>query len=256
MHQSENHFILSSVCDVDMFPNGWVEVCAAGIYCIKIGDCFNENDIDINDGEKIPNSSTPADFCYKNITLHPWIQGLDFQHPNVITDIDIHGLEIYPTGLPNSFPTAVKSYGLVPYFKFFNEDIPSTGIKELLTKYDGDVTDLSSIALDEHLELSEILINKLSESVKKRVQNKADQDFLIEKELLPPFEESLSRTESGIGILYSGGIDSHILAALADKYFCIYLIDIKFYNVFLYKFSPRKQFTKFWVKCFWCSYTH
>uniref|UniRef100_A0A671T7Q4 Asparagine synthetase domain-containing protein 1 n=1 Tax=Sinocyclocheilus anshuiensis TaxID=1608454 RepID=A0A671T7Q4_9TELE len=179
-------FTLSSVASlpVDNIQSQWQEVPPSGVYRFDLTD-----------------SSPLGTFIFE---LYPWVSHRD-EEPN-------ESPELKCEGLPRSVSVNINSSGL-----YLTSPIcpMNTSISSLKTEQDQNVSQTSVENLKEFLTNSKkkamvsALIDVLSEAVRKRVRYLPAQD-----ELAIP----LNHTKADIAILFSGGIDSMILAALADRH--------------------------------------
>ncbi len=176
-------FTLSSVASlpVDNIQSEWQEVPPSGVYRFDLTD-----------------SSPLGTFIFE---LYPWVF-----HRGEETN------ELKCEGLPKSVSVNINSSGL-----YLTSPIcpMNASISSLSTEHDQNVSQTSVANLKEFLTNSKkkamvsTLIDVLSEAVGKRVQYLPAQG-----ELAIP----LNHTKADIAILFSGGIDSMILAALADRH--------------------------------------
>lgn len=176
-------FTLSSVASlpVDNIQSQWQEVPSSGVYRFDLTD-----------------SSPLGTFIFE---LYPWVFYRD-EEPN----------ELKCESLPRSVSVNINSSGL-----YLTSPIcpMNTFISSLTTEQDQNVSQTSVENLKEFLTNSKkkamvsVLIDVLSEAVRKRVRYLPAKD-----ELAIP----LNHMKADIAILFSGGIDSMILAALADRH--------------------------------------
>ncbi|XP_042586421.1 asparagine synthetase domain-containing protein 1-like [Cyprinus carpio] len=179
-------FTLSSVASlpVDNIQSQWQEVPPSGVYRFDLTD-----------------SSPPGTFIFE---LYPWVFHRDEESNE--------SPELKCEGLPRSVSVNINSSGL-----YLTSPIcpMNTSIISLTTEQDQNVSQTSVENLKDFLTNSKKkamvseLVDVLSEAVRKRVQYLPAQDELA---------FSLNHTKADIAILFSGGIDSMILAALADKH--------------------------------------
>ena len=206
-HISNEHLMLSSVCDQRHFKEGWRELPAHGIYCINI------NFVDVKE-------------CLKKIILYPWVQGNAFTHPSVvdlesnITVLSNNSSVLDSHPIFNDLPSVPGDYGMVPLFGEFNRALP--GCEEepfLIQDICADNIDLSTLATNQHHADADCLLKLLRQSVCKRVGNQPPVGYFTDTVLSDNFtsEPVCLSGAARVAVLYSGGIDSHLLAALADE---------------------------------------
>lgn len=179
-------FTLASVASqpADKIQSQWQEVPPSGVYRFDLMD-----------------SSSLETFVFD---LYPWV----FNNGNEPNE----SLELKCESLPRSVSVNTNSSGLYltcPVCPM------NTSISSLTTEQDQNASQTSVASLKELLTNTQkkamvsTLIDVLSEAVRKRVCYLPAQD-----ELAVP----LNYSKAGIAILFSGGIDSMILAALADRH--------------------------------------
>ncbi|XP_043105482.1 asparagine synthetase domain-containing protein 1 [Puntigrus tetrazona] len=179
-------FTLSSIASlpVDGIQSQWQEVPPRGVYRFDLTD-----------------SSPLGTFIFE---LHPWV----FHRDEELNESQ----ELKSEGLPRSVSIKASSSGL-----YLTSPICpiNTSISSLTPEQDQNASQTSFENLKEFLTSSKkkamvsALIDVLSEAVRKRVWYLPAQDEL---------EIPLNHTKADIAILFSGGIDSMILAALADRH--------------------------------------
>ncbi|KAK2904786.1 hypothetical protein QQF64_032911 [Cirrhinus molitorella] len=178
-------FTISSVAsqEADNIQSHWQEVPPSGVYRFDLTE-----------------SSRLETFIFE---LYPWVFHSD-EEPNKSPELKCEGL-------PRSVSVNINSSGL-----YLTSPIcpMNTSISSLTTEQDQNVSQTSVENLKELLTNSKkkamvsMLIDVLSEAVHKRVQYLPAQD-----EMAIP-----NHTKADIAILFSGGIDSMILAVLADRH--------------------------------------
>ncbi|XP_048050320.1 asparagine synthetase domain-containing protein 1 [Megalobrama amblycephala] len=179
-------FILTSVASqpADDVQSQWQEVPPSGVYRFDLTD-----------------SSPPGTFIFD---LYPW----GFHSGNEPNESS----ELKCANLPRSVSVNTNSSGL---YLTYPVCPMNTSISSLTAEQDQNVSQTSVESLKELLTNTKkklmvgTLIEVLSEAVRKRVCYLPAQD-----ELAVP----LNYTKADIAILFSGGIDSMILAALADRH--------------------------------------
>ncbi|KAM6466959.1 asparagine synthetase domain-containing protein 1 [Liasis olivaceus] len=185
--------VLSSVSSVS--NNQWLEVPASGIFQINLQDCV----------------------ALKSITLmlHPW------KFPptqNIVEEIVTGDRNIVSKSLPAYVSFVMnKSTSLVAPIIPLNKEISDMTVESQFFSFPSIVADVEVLQkfLAEHHKKKRAhqFIDVLSRAVKKRV--------LCLLRNTDPFRGEVSDTDlkkSHIAILFSGGIDSMIIAALADRH--------------------------------------
>ncbi|GIY15564.1 asparagine synthetase domain-containing protein 1 [Caerostris extrusa] len=192
---NDTAFHLSSISSLE---EEWKEVPAAGIFCLNLKQSNDQQCFTVN---LYPWSSTPSGFCssqkiddlYNNI------------FPNVIitvaSDVSIKNPILKPLN------RLLPSDEILKELWFPNEDIKSKNyfpediFKRILE------TTLMDKAINEFGEM-------LSNAVKKRVQNHQH----ICKNCYSSQENVQSCRHTSVGILFSGGLDSIVIACLANRH--------------------------------------
>ena len=198
------------MCDLDKFSQGWKELPAHGIYCLDIKSSQQNN--------------------LKNATLNPWIQDNGYNHPSVI-ELNEHYMLLSNNvtlseseSVLNDFPCTFGEFGIVPLFGQFNRTLPKQEEQTYLTQEISiDDVELATLATDTYHKLADCLLDHLKLSVAKRVNNQPSAEYMREHWLQHQLSQDSPDvtpivSSARLAVLYSGGIDSHLLAAIADKY--------------------------------------
>ncbi|XP_053327828.1 asparagine synthetase domain-containing protein 1 [Spea bombifrons] len=189
---SEKVLCLASVkdCSPESDENPWHEVPASGIFRCDLGSCGISK-------------------CLQ-LTWYPWKSAADDMLTNELTLCE--GKTPVVTEFP-SFITVLKSENgiLTTPVSPLNKEIPEISVEANFSNNSHNVTleDLKRLVTDDNRKNAALLIDVLSEAVRKRTlylhRNK--------EALLSDVERS-----ANIAVLFSGGIDSMILAVLADRH--------------------------------------
>lgn len=181
---------LTSVAESLTDEDHWQEVPASGIFRCDLSTCAQVKSI--------------------SLTWYPWVSVSEMQLPGAT----VHDEE--QKWILNTLPKCVTqlnigSDGLLVPVSALNTDITDT-FSEQKFKTSCKTVSLEELQLlisDEHKKNIQLFVNVLSKAVLKRVLN------------LPRLNQSLSpapERQANVAILFSGGIDSMILAALADRH--------------------------------------
>lgn len=191
--ESDTVLVLSSVSSAS--NNQWLEVPASGIFQINLQDCVVHKSI--------------------SLMLHPW------KFPprqNVVENVISGDLSIVSKSLPTYVSFVInESTSLIAPIIPLNEEISDMTVESQLLSFPSPVADAEVLQtfLAEHHKKERVhqFIDVLSRAVKKRV--------LCLMRNSDPFRGEISDIDlrkSYIAILFSGGLDSMIIAALADRY--------------------------------------
>uniref|UniRef100_A0A2D4GKS4 Asparagine synthetase domain-containing protein 1 n=2 Tax=Micrurus corallinus TaxID=54390 RepID=A0A2D4GKS4_MICCO len=191
--ESDVVLVLSSVSSAS--SNQWLEVPASGIFQMNLQDCV----------------------AHKSITLmlHPWRFPL---RQNVVGEVVPVDLSIVSKFLPAYVSLVMNTAtSLIAPIIPLNKEISDMTVESQLLSFPSSVADVEVLQkfLAEHHKKERVhrFIDVLSRAVKKRV--------LCLMRNSDPFRGEISDTDlkkSYIAILFSGGLDSMIIAALADRY--------------------------------------
>jgi len=212
----------------------WKELPANGIYCLS---CYDDN------------TDTDKDIEVNNITLFPWLDNCN--RPGIF-DINCEcslPIRKYYCSDEDLIMCTAGQYGMVAQVGMFNKEMPSDALDEQL-KLLGKSTDplavdniaccslheeankgtpristykLLTLASQEQLDLANSFINHLSLAVKCRVTAQASIcgqciKGQVDKGILTGINDTKGCHHARVAVLFSGGIDSLLIAALSDRH--------------------------------------
>ncbi|NXE76561.1 ASND1 protein, partial [Cochlearius cochlearius] len=196
-NEVDSAFCLSSVSVYSESGNQWQEVPASGIFKIDLTSCATTKSL--------------------SLTLFPWKYSCTEKG---VEEIFINVLDQVSKYLPNHIPLVMNESKLclrapvVPLNKTISEasgECPGTNVSNVIHMVT--VETLQGFLAEEHKKkLVHQFIDVLNEAVKRRVLSLfRDED---QKTGVP----GMSNRKAHIAVLFSGGIDSMVIAALADKH--------------------------------------
>ncbi|XP_024053844.1 asparagine synthetase domain-containing protein 1 [Terrapene carolina triunguis] len=187
---------LSSVSALSESDNQWQEVPASGIYKIDLKACAISE--------------------YLVLTLYPWKY---HSRENAIEERFLSGLDQISKDLPAyvSLMMSESKLSLITPVVPLNRTVPETSVDSHcpnITNSTVTVEDLHGFLAEEHKKkLVHQLIDVLSEAVKRRVLYLFRDTDELKGEIL-----SIPTKKAHVAILFSGGIDSMLIATLADRH--------------------------------------
>ncbi|NXX17659.1 ASND1 protein, partial [Podargus strigoides] len=197
-NEADSAFCLASVSVYSELGNQWQEVPASGIFKIDLKACATTKSL--------------------SLTLFPWKYSCT---EKAVEAVFINILDQVSKDLPNHVPLMMNESKLclrapvIPLNKTISEapgESPGTSISNIIPMVS--VETLQEFLADEHKKkLVHQFIAVLNEAVKRRVLSLfRDED---QKAREAP---SMSNRKAHVAVLFSGGIDSMVIAALADKH--------------------------------------
>ncbi|NXL03269.1 ASND1 protein, partial [Mesembrinibis cayennensis] len=191
-------FCLSSVSVYSKAGNQWQEVPASGIFKIDLKACATTQSL--------------------SLTLFPWKYSCT---EKAVEEIFINVLDQVSEGLPNHITLVMNESKLclrapiIPLNKTISEasgECPGTNISNVIHMVS--VETLQGFLAEEHKKkLVRQFTDVLNEAVKRRVLSLFRDEDQETREV-----PSMSNRKAHVAVLFSGGIDSMVIAALADKH--------------------------------------